>query len=579
MKLCESPLPGFEVLAGADIFSHGHLPAAAAYCRRLGLVELVDRMVSTRMGLRPGLAVQAMVLDTLSGRTPLYRVEQFLAGQDVELLLGESVPSHTFNDTNLARSLDAIFAAGTSKIVTELGVRAVVSFGLDASVPSYDTTSTSVWGDYRACESQRPPPGPAITHGHSKDHLPELKQFMTELMCVDRGVPIFGRTLDGNSSDKTSNNQMLTRISSIMARHGLGPGAFVYVADSAMVTESNLDAAGSNRFISRLPATYGECARAVAEAVGSGAWVHIGGLAENTAGKARPCAEYKAFETSVALYGKTYRAVVVHSSSHDKRRQKKLKKAITESAKSITAALGKLPDVWFCEADALAAATRAEKLSDRLHTVTATVRPVEIRRRGRPPAHGPAPTNTRYALSSELALNTAGVERERSLAGCFVLLSNVPTEGDGGMDAGRLLQTYKGQYGVESDFAFLKDPLVVNDLFIKTPSRIDALGMILIIALMVWRLMERAMRAHVENTKTTLPGWDLRNTAKPTAFMMTTAMTDIMVVLTSGKRLLLCGPGPRQLAFLEALGLGPTAFTDHRCRCEPIIPLRLAPNG
>jgi hypothetical protein len=155
----------------------------------------------------------------------------------------------------------------------------------------------------------------------------------------------------------------------------------------------------------------------------------------------------------------------------------------------------------------------------------------------------------------------------------------VPTKGDGAMDAKMLLQTYKGQYGVESNFAFLKDPLVVNDLFIKTPSRIDALGMILIIALMVWRLMERTMRTHVENTKTTLPGWDRRNTDKPTAFMMATTMTDILVALTGGKRLLLCGPGPRQLAFLEALGLGSTAFTDHRCRCEPIIPLRLAPKG
>jgi transposase len=539
LKLCDSPHQGFDALAGADIFSHGHLPAAAAYCRRLGLVELVDGMVPTQMRLRPGLAVQAMVLDTLSGRTPLYRVEQFLAGQDVELLLGETVRPQMFNDTNLARSLDAIFATGTSKIVTELGIRAVAAFGLDTSAASYDTTSTSVWGDYRACEREQPPPGPVVTHGHSKDFSPGLKQFMTELMCVERGVPIFGRTLNGNSSDKTSNNQMLTRISSIMARHGLGPGAFVYVADSAMVTEKNLESAGPNRFISRLPATYAECGRAIADAVGSESWVPIGRLAENTTGITRPCAEYKAFETSVVLYGKTYRAVVVHSSSHDKRRQKKLEKAIIESAKSITAALDKLPDVWFCEADALAAAARAEKLSDRLHTVTAAIRPVEVRRRGRPPANGPAPTNTRYALSSKLTANTAGVERERSLAGCFVLLSNVPTKGDGAMDAKMLLQTYKGQYGVESNFAFLKDPLVVNDLFIKTPSRIDALGMILIIALMVWRLMERTMRTHVENTKTTLPGWDRRNTDKPTAFMMATTMTDILVALTGGKRLLL----------------------------------------
>lgn len=579
MQIVNSVPPGFDALAEAEVFAHGHLPIAAAYCRRLGLVELVDRMVPTQMVVRPGLVVQAMVLDVLSGRTPLYRVEQFLAGQDVELLLGEVVQSHAFTDTNLARSLDAMFAAGTSKIVTELGIRATSTFRLDARSASYDTTSTSVWGDYRACESEQPPPGPLVTHGHSKDHHPELKQFMTELLCVDRGVPIFGRTLDGNSSDKTSNNRILSRISEIMAKNGLGPGAFVYVADSAMVTENNLGAMGQNRFISRLPAIYTACGQAITEAIDSGTWIGLGQLAENAGTKTRPCATYKAVETSVVLYGKTYRAVVVHSSAHDKRRQKKLDKAIVESATSIKTELGHLQTIYFCEADARTASARAEKFSDRLHTVATAIRPVEVRRRGRPPSNGPAPTNTRYELSWELAENKAGVDRERSLAGCFVLLTNVPNEGLDAMDAAGLLRTYKGQYGVESDFAFLKDPLVVNDLFLKTPSRIDALGMVLIIALMVWRLMERTMRVHVENTKTTLPGWDNRNTDKPTAFMMTIAMTGIMVAVIGRKRFMLCGPGPRQLAFLGALGLAPPVFLDPCYRCEPIIPFRMAKKG
>lgn len=51
------------------------------------------------------------------------------------------------------------------------------------------------------------------------------------------------------------------------------------------------------------------------------------------------------------------------------------------------------------------------------------------------------------------------------------------------------------KYGVESDFAFLKYPLIVNGIFLKKPSRIDALGMVLNIALVIWRLMERSMRA------------------------------------------------------------------------------------
>ena len=579
MQVGNSVPPGLAALSEAEIYTHGYLPLAAAYCRRLGLVELVDRMVPTQMEVRPGLVVQAMVLDVLSGRTPLYRVEHFIATQDVELLLGEAVPAHAFSDTNLARSLDAMFAAGTSKIVTELGIRATSAFRLDAGAVSYDTTSTSVWGEYRECESEQPPPGPLVVHGHSKDHHPELKQFMTELLCVDRGVPIFGRTLDGNSSDKTSNNQILSRISRIMAKHGLGPGAFVYVADSAMVTENNLAAMGQNRFVSRLPATYSACGQAIGGVVDAGIWVDLGQLAENAGTATRPCATYRASETSVILHGQPYRAVVVHSSAHDRRRQKKLDKAIIESKASIKAGLGRLQPVYFCEADARTASVQARKLSDRLHTVVADIRPVEVRRRGRPPLNRPAPVTTRFELACELVENKAGVERERNLAGCFVLLSNVPTEGPGALDAPGLLRTYKGQYGVESDFAFLKDPLVVNDLFLKTPSRIDALGMVLIIALMVWRLMERTMRAYIENSKTKLPGWDNKTTDKPTAFMMTIAMTGIMVALIGGARHMLSGPGHKQLAFLGALGLGPSVFLNPACQCLPIIPFRMASGG
>ncbi len=149
----------------------------------------------------------------------------------------------------------------------------------------------------------------------------------------------------------------------------------------------------------------------------------------------------------------------------------------------------------------------------------------------------------------------------------------MPRQGEGALDSSGLLPAYKGQYGVESDFSFLKDPIIVNDIFLKTPSRIDALGMVLIIALMIWRLMERSMRAHVKNTGEYLPGWAGRDTAKPTAFMMSTAMTGIMVALLNGQRYLLCPPKPRPMAFLIALGLSENAFIDPHFKCRPVIPV------
>jgi len=87
------------------------------------------------------------------------------------------------------------------------------------------------------------------------------------------------------------------------------------------------------------------------------------------------------------------------------------------------------------------------------------------------------------------------------------------------------------------------------------------------------------MRAHVANTHTTMPGWDGKRTTKPTTFMMIIAMTGIMVARIGGSRWLLSALGPTPLAFLTALGLGPTVFTDPPCQCVPIIPVKAVPRG
>ena len=44
-----------------------HLPIVKEYARRLNLVETINRLVDTKMELSPGMAILAMVLDTLCG--------------------------------------------------------------------------------------------------------------------------------------------------------------------------------------------------------------------------------------------------------------------------------------------------------------------------------------------------------------------------------------------------------------------------------------------------------------------------------------------------------------------------------
>ena len=131
--------------------------------------------------------------------------------------------------------MDQIFETGTQKIFSQIAQTALATFAVDPRRLHFDTTSVSVFGDYHLVD-----PPFEITYGYSKDKRPDLKQFLVSMLCVDRNIPILGTTTDGNASDKTLNNELLTNISTYMARHGLEPGAYVYVADSAFVTEDNL---------------------------------------------------------------------------------------------------------------------------------------------------------------------------------------------------------------------------------------------------------------------------------------------------------------------------------------------------
>ena len=80
---------------------------------------------STGRWWKPGLLVLGMVLDTLSGRSPLYHLETEFETADRELLFGEALPTEYFSDDNLGRVLDAIYRAGTQKGFSALAATAV----------------------------------------------------------------------------------------------------------------------------------------------------------------------------------------------------------------------------------------------------------------------------------------------------------------------------------------------------------------------------------------------------------------------------------------------------------------------
>ena len=76
--------------------------------------------------------------------------------------------------------------------------------------------------------------------------------------------------------------------------------------------------------------------------------------------------------------------------------------------------------------------------------------------------------------------------------GCFVLGTNI---GADDLRDEEVIAAYKAQSQVEGGFRFLKDPLFfVSSLFVKKPTRVQGVLMVLTLALLVYSVAQRRLR-------------------------------------------------------------------------------------
>ena len=370
-------------------------------------------------------------------------------------------------------------------------------------------------------------------------------------------MPSWGKPEEGNASDKPLNTTILSQIAPLLAPYGVPAGAYIYVADVALVTADKLRALGESLFITRLPATYGECGRVSAEAVTQESWEAVGGVAPTTPTKNRPGASSKGTEGQVQLYAPSYRAVGVQSSAQDKRRLTRLEREGNTSSQLLAAAGRIAPKQdYCCRDDAEAAAAKLRATPSAYHHVEVSVEERPKYGQGRPsPRNARMVKAMRYGLTATVPERDAVLARTREAADCCVLLTHGPTEGPLAHGAREVLQVYKEQHGGEQNFAFLKAPVIVKRRFLKKPERIEALGVVLLLALLLWRLMERQMRQHVETAGLSLTGWDKKATERPTSFMMTTKFAGGLVLKVGRQRHLARPLSTVQQQYLTALGL------------------------
>lgn len=488
--------------------------------RQLKIIETVNDLLvwdEAQWSASPGLCVAALIVDILAKRSPLYRVTEFYSGMDVSALFGPNVTAKTFNDDLLGRALDRLYEAGMERVFSSVAFKAIEIDNVPVPSVHADTTSISVWGEYLGV-----PPGQIkVTRGYSKDKRPDLKQFLVGLITTPEGVPFFAKVLDGNTSDKQWNQQILKKFNSILDDRW---GGATLVADSAMVTKENLSFACKQgvKFISRLPATFKEHDFFKSQAWSQDNWQMIGQLSPG-----KKAATYRAQTFTGQISGKPYVFHVYHSDTLDKRKQKTIAKQIEQERKSLEKAAARLTKQKFaCEADAQAALELfGQEHESEVFTFVGRVDSFQdssYGHRGRPRKGEKPIVKTYYKVNLTLdGPNPDAVRRLQERASTFILITNHLNTQE--WPAQRVLQEYKGQTAVETKFRVLKDPVHYDATFLKKPSRIEALISVILMAILVYTLFERRVRKALQelNEEIVIFG---RHLTKPTGEVLLQAL-------------------------------------------------------
>ncbi len=479
-----------------------HLGIVAGMCQQIDLIEQIDVQVpDTGRKVSVGQAVQAMVLNGLGfvGRA-LYLTPEFYRTKPVDLLIGEGIEADDLNSDSLGKALDTLYEAGITESFTAVSAHALRQYGIKVTWAHADTTAFSLEGAYEFDEDEQAPHPITITYGHSKDHRPDLKQAVVSLICANQSrIPVYLNVLSGNTADKTSLPQT---VQAYRDQLGADEEMPILVADSGLYSADTLPDLSQGQWVMRVPATL-------------------------TAVKTLLADTDKAQMTAATQEGYFYREVTSHYGDvaqrwlvvlYEPRREadrQRLDKRIARERDQLNKQLKKLQRQSFnCAEDARQALHQLAQ-QGAFHTVTGSVDGHErYARPGRPTPD--TPTITEWTIQATVVPDEAQIARQQQSLGKYVIATN---ELDATrLSAEELLALYKAQTtSVERGFRFLKDPMFfAHSLFLKKPSRIMALLMVMGLSLLIYALAEQHLRQQLLQHDQTIPDQKGKPTQRPT---------------------------------------------------------------
>lgn len=471
------------------------LPVVNSYIDECGLPEIFERFIPAVHGKRVADSKILLFLlrNIMLSGFPLYKLAEWSADYVPELLGLAGHAPDAINDDRVGRALDELFLADRASMLTTTALRAIDKYRLDTAFCHNDSTTVTFHGSYRRKPKFDKLPV-CLRRGFNKDHRPDLKQLIFNLVvCADGAVPVHFKLHDGNVSDDVTHQETWDSLRAL-----IGNSDFVYVADSKLCASDNMNhiARRGGKFITVMPRTrkeHGQFIEWVKEnpVRGQALW-HRDPLSGNPGNSDH----YHGYESVRFVSAEGYRIIWIHSSQKQKTDAQTRKERIRKTFRCLRELGDGLNKYSLKTRKAIG--VRTEKILGEYNTrdfftwrITAAHKRMKKKKtRGRPG------TNTAYThvrktiFHLEWSVNEDSLKKAANADGFFPLITNI-----GGFDMKKILRHYKYQPNLEKRHAYLKSVLDVAPVHLKTPERIEALLFLYYLALMIYALIERDIRA------------------------------------------------------------------------------------
>lgn len=494
--------------------------------KELDFVEVINAGItwdSAHWGISPGKLAKALVLSTFTDmRIPLTHIQDRLSDMDLRYLIGEEAMEHDINAFNMGRALERIGEGGVNGPYETLALSALQKYDIPMERIHSDTTTVSFYGEYdiekmKLTAEERE----EILHiekGYNKDGRAGDCQIVMGQMVGEYGIPLASRAMNGATSDIDWNKQSLDYFDKLRSS---GFGDCIYVADCKLVTQElveRMNKPGSRiSFVSRCPANFNNLlSRRMAErAYATNKWVELGKL-----GEGKKASSYRGISFVEPVFGSPTRLLVLESSALLAKARQSLEKA-KANLEPLIKVLEKKE--FACHADAEKEYNRFAMLKE-LKLFDCKAKILHSTKEKWPPGRRSA--STKPTITETYHIKVTGIEfdeekRKQHMQNesTLVLISNV-TE-DGTTDE-KLLKIYKGQHVVETSFRHLKNPSLASVIYLKNPTRVQALTMLLNFSLLIRAIIQYRMRnglkkhLDVNPSATIFAGWAGRPLVNPT---------------------------------------------------------------